>query len=80
MERFSKNYSLVISQTREVHEQIELLLAQLRRVSDRHGVWGLSNHTLGGRSYDRPPESAVFQPQSRVYTRASTGSLVLVHQ
>lgn len=80
IERFPKNYSLVVGQTREVHEQIELLLAQLRRVSDRHGVWGIVDGTTGRSPDDRPSAMREYSSPVRVYTRIPTGGLVRVHQ
>lgn len=80
IERFYKNYSLVVNQTREVHEQIELLLAQLRRVSDRHGVWGISDRKASAVPEDRPSGVRELPPPVRVYRRVSTGGLVRVHQ
>jgi hypothetical protein len=77
-EKFPRNYSLVISQTREVHEQIDLLLTQLRRAGDRYGV----SPQPGPRSTVREHESSAAASASspaRVYTRTATSGLVRVH-
>ena len=79
VERYWKNYSLVISQTREVHEQIELLLAQLRRVSDRQGVWGQAPGASNRVTLDRTSSASVLSPSVRVYSRSGSDRLVRMH-